>query len=195
MTVKTPESQSSLEVAQRSADGNIDATIDQNDQMRARLEQPANPDASKLAQEHANLFEEKVNGAAVQKSAVHKGANGSSIMEKRGATAKALAQDTLEAARKDAADMAEAEQIMGEVAEIREEAQEDAQDTQEIDTAGIPGGEPESGEVASLSATYNGAEAEAGAALTSIEADTATAMNEALSGVQEEGPNALVQAG
>ncbi len=193
--VKTPDQQRNLEVGQRSADGNLDATIDQNDQMEDVLDQPANPQASRLAQEHASLFEEKVNGSAVVKSSVYKGSNGNSIMEHRGATAKALAQDTLEAAEKDAADMAEAEQIMGQVAEAREASNEDAQDTAELDTGGIPGNEPESGEVASLSGAYAKEKAGADSALASIEAGTATALNDALRGVSEDEQSSLVQAG
>jgi hypothetical protein len=78
---------------------------------------------------------------------------------------------------------------MGEVADAQENSAESADD------GGIPAGNPERDEVAELSADYAVAEGEADASLTSIEADTATAMNEALSGVQEDDPSNLVQAG
>lgn len=194
MQQKTPDQ--GLEAAQSRADGgDLEATIGENRAMQERLEQPANPDANRLAAEHSNLF--KANGSYVEQTAFRTGSNGNTYGETRGATALAAAKDMKEVAAADASDMAEAERIMGEVAEMRENSQQDAVDTQNIDAGGIPESEPESGEVASLSAEYGTAEAQAGAEITTIEADTATAMNQALSGVRvpEEGPDALVQAG
>jgi hypothetical protein len=190
---KNPESLRSVEDQQDGASEGVEATLAGNKNMEARLNQEANPNATTLEAQHAELF--KANGSYVQKTAFRTGANGNTFGETRGATALAAARDMQEVADADNKDMAEAEQIMGDVEKARSETQENAEDTAELDTGGIPEGNPERAEVESLSASYNGAEQEADAALTNIEAGTATALNQAISGVQEEGPSSLVQAG
>jgi hypothetical protein len=187
MTVQNPESLRSIEDQQGGPSEGIEATISGNKNMEARLNQPANPNATTLEAQHAELF--KANGDYVQRTSFRTGANGNTFGETRGATALAAAKDMQEVADADAEDMAEAERIMGEVVDAQENSAESADD------GGIPAGNPERDEVAELSADYAVAEGEADASLTSIEADTATAMNEALSGVQEDDPSNLVQAG
>jgi len=192
MAQQNPESLRNIEDQQDGASEGVEATLAGNKNMEARLNQDANPNATTLEAQHAELF--KANGGYVQKTAFRTGANGNTFGETRGATASAAAKDMQEVADADNADMAEAERIMGDVARAQSETQENAEDTAELDTGGIPEGNPERGEIASLSAAYNGAEAEAGAALTSIEADTATELNQSLQGFSEDN-NGLTQAG
>lgn len=195
MVVKNPESLRSIEDQKDGASEGVEATLAGNKNMEARLNQEANPNATTLEAQHAELF--KANGSYVQKTAFRTGSNGNTFGETRGATALAAARDMQEVADADNADMAEAERIMGDVERARSETKENAEDTAELDTGGIPEGNSERAEVEALSASYNGAENEADTALTSIEAGTATAMNQALSGVTEKDPDAspLIQAG
>ena len=193
MAQHNPESLRSIEDQQDGASEGVEAILAGNKKMEARLNQEAKPNATTLEAQHAELF--KANGSYVQKTAFRTGANGNSFGETRGATALAAARDMAEVADADNADMAEAERIMGDVAKAQDETQENAEDTAELDTGGIPEGNPEKAEVESLSASYNGAENEASRALTKIEAGTATALNDAIRGAGEDEPSSLVQAG
>jgi len=184
--VHTPERAERIDNPDGMPEG-VEATVSSNAKMAERLNQPANPGASTLQGQHPELF--KANGNFVQKTSFRTGRNGNTFGETRGATTKAAAEDMLEVEQQDARDMAEAERIMGEVAEARAETEESADD------GGIPQGNPERAEVEQLSTAYTGAEIEADAALTSIENQTATALNAAVSGVDETGPDQMVHAG
>lgn len=186
MSVHTPEHAERIDNPDGMPEG-VESTVSSNAKMAERLNQPANPGASTLQSQHPELF--KANGNFVQKTSFKTGRNGNTFGETRGATAKAAAEDMLDVEQQDARDMAEAERIMGEVAEARAETEESADD------GGIPQGNPERTEVAALSTEYASAEASADAELTNIETGTATALNAAVSGVNETGPDQMVHAG